>query len=379
MKRDLLDLIYSPCCKATLKLETKKILINNDIENKYEDIMEGILCCLNCNKEYPIINGIPRLCNELWEEEKRVLEKFKKRINTITEQRQKEIGIQDVYSEIEKIIRQKINIPLGASDYLKKKLESDIYYRIEGCEKQEKYIHTLELYYDKKKVRAILDIGGGQGGLIKCFLKYYTPSLSIMLDYDLSWVEVAKLRNPAVQIIRGDATNLPFQKESIDIVISQAMLEHVKQYDKALKEMCEVTKHICFICWNPNKFFLYDFGHLDAPVTIFPKEIAKYIAILWHKIRKTGCPVDSIVSELEKTFYISTSHVKNFLKKYGYAYNVFTDFALFSIKSDYSYRMKRIKKYFLKHIFIAKLICNLLVLFKIEPQCYYILKKDMGS
>lgn len=371
MKRDLLNLLCSPCCKAELKLETKQVLINDATE---EDILEGILSCSNCNKRYPIINGIPRLCTELWEEEIRELQRLRNTAYSVIHTKNKERSF-NIYEEIEKKVRQKINLPTNASNYLKKKKENDIYFRVRGCEKQDKYIQTLKLYYDKKKVETILDVGGGQGGLIKCFSECYSPYFSIMLDYDLSWIDVAKLRNPTVQVIRGDAVNLPFKKASIDIVISQAMLEHIREYDKAIKEMCEVTKDVCFVSWNPNKFSLYDFGHLDAPVTILPKAMAKYVAIMWHRIRRTGVRTDTIISGLERTFYISTTHVKNILRKYGRVYNVFVDFLLFSIQSNYSYRMRRIRKIFLKHTLITKLICKLFILLRIEPNCYYILKK----
>ena len=43
MKRDLLNLLSSPCCKAELKLETKQVLINDTTEDKYKDILERIL------------------------------------------------------------------------------------------------------------------------------------------------------------------------------------------------------------------------------------------------------------------------------------------------------------------------------------------------
>src|SRR3989304_6899919 len=370
MNKKLLKFLCCPYCKDDLKLETRKFKTSNVYDDMYEDIIDGSLLCLSCNNEYPVINGIPRLCKELLEKEKRELEKFKKSTDVIIENiKDEKIQSLDAYSQIEKIIRQKTNIPNNASNYLKRRLEKDICYRLKGCEKQEKYINTLKLFCNHD-VKIILDIGGGQGGLIKSLTDFFHPTFSILLDYDLTWVEVAKLRNPTLQMIRGDATNLPFKKGSIDLVISQMMLEHIKEYDKALIEMCEVTKETCFVCWSPNKFFLYDFGHLDAPVSIFPKNMAKYIAVLWHKIRKTHRSNISIAEELDNTHYISTIHVKRVLKKYGHPYNVFTDFALYSLKSNYSHRMERIKHYLLIMRPLAKLIFKLLVLFRIEPQCY---------
>lgn len=377
MNKELLKYLCCPYCKDSLKTEARKIQIGNAYSDTCEDILDGILLCLRCNNEYPVINGIPRLCKELFEQEKKELNKLKN-ITEVVIIRSKAIQNSDAYSQIEKIVRQRIKIPDDASGYLRKRLENDIYYRIKGCEKQEKYIKTLKLFCNHK-LETILDIGGGQGGLIKSLTDFFHPTLSILLDYDLTWVEVAMLRNPTVQIIRGDATNLPFKKGSIDLVISQMMLEHIKEYTKALTEMCEVAKETCFVCWGPNKFFIYDFGHLDAPVSIFPKKMAKYIAVLWHKIRKTRKSNAAIVDELENTHYISPLHVKKIFKNYGRPYNVFTNFALYSLENGYSENTKGIKHYLLVMRPVAKIIFKLLVFFRIEPQCYFVLKKGNGQ
>ena len=378
MRRELVTLLSSPCCKAELKLDSREILISTSVEFAHGDIKSGILSCIKCGNEYPIIDGIPRLCTKLWDKEINELRRFK---NIAP----REIcpppikGEINIYTEIEKKIRIIKSLPEDASSYAKRRRENDIQYNIRDCEKQKKYVDTLKSYYEVTKVNAVLDVGGGPGGLIKCFSKYYTADFFIMLDYDLSFVDIAKLRNPSVQIVRGDATNLPFKRESIDIVISQAMLEHIKKYDAAIKEMCEVARSVLFISWNPNKFSVYDFGHLDAPVTIFPKKIAICIAILWHKMRKTGKKNENIRSDLEEIFYIATTHVKKMLSKYGHAYNVFADFLLHSIESDYSYNAAGVKSFLKKHPIFTRIICNLLIWLKIEPQSYYILKKGCNE
>jgi len=274
MKKNLLEILCCPFCKEDLKLDVKKILINGNKYNKAEEVIEGILICQKCSREYPIIDGIPRLCIKLLEDENKISEKLRIK-NDIKIGKQK-VRNYDVYMEIEKRIRHKVKHSPNESEYLKMRIENDINYRVIGCEKQEKYINTLNLYYNGK-IKSFLDVGGGQGGLTKCFNELLNPSISIILDFDISWLEIAKLRNPKADIIRGNAIRLPFKKGSINIVFSQAMLEHIQGYDDALREMCEVTKDILFVCWNPNRFFLYDFGHLDAPITILPKSMAKCV------------------------------------------------------------------------------------------------------
>ena len=374
MNENLLDILCCPGCKANLSLE-KKVIIGSGIDDNSYDISEGILTCLECNKSYPVIDGIPRLCNNLWQLELEEEERIKKIAKVIIhEQKANDITNSEAYKQIEKIVREKWNVQSTASEYIKKKAEKDVCYQTKECEKQEKVIHTLKLYCSDE-IKIILDIGGGTGGLIKCLNDYFNPIFPIMLDYDLSWIKVARLRCPKVQIVRGDAVNLPFKRGSIDCVFSMAMIEHIENYKKVIQEMCEVTKNICFVGWNPNKYFIYDIGHLDAPITLFPKKIARYVAIAWHRIRRTGRTKTNITRELETVFYVPTTHVKKVLCKYGDVFNVFVDFSLFSLKSSYSYRMGKSKNFFNKHLSLTKFILKLLVFFKIEPQCYYILRK----
>lgn len=53
MKKDLLDIICCPVCKADLDLTIKKV--------DGDEILEGILECIKCHNKYPIAEGIPNL------------------------------------------------------------------------------------------------------------------------------------------------------------------------------------------------------------------------------------------------------------------------------------------------------------------------------
>lgn len=379
MHEILIKFLSSSCCKKDLLLDKKKVIVKSTTSDSFHDVVEGILTCSGCFKTYPIINAIPRLCNDLWNSELEEMKRIRKTEGAvILNENRKDLTNPETYNQIEKIVREKWNIKQDASNYIKKKAENDFRYQIKECERQEKVINTLKLYLNyNNTIKTVLDIGGGTGGLIKCLNDHFKPIFSIMLDYDLSWINVAQLRCPDIQIIRGDAMNLPFKKESIDCVFSLATIEHIQNYERALREMCYVTKHIFFVSWNPNKYFLYDIGHLDAPITIFPRKIAYYVAIFWHKIRKTGRTKEHIAWELERTFYISTTHVKKVLSKHGKVFNVFKDFCLFSLKSDYSYRMGKLKKFLISHTFFTRIILRSLVFLKIEPFCYYIMKKNL--
>jgi len=374
MNSRLLEVLASPCCKADLSIKINQFHENMHHANQ-QKIISGILTCVKCGKGYPILDSVPRLCLELMKEEKVALSILREKNEVIAVPEKMAVSNYTASAQIEKIVRNKISIPLNASNYLKNRIKNDIFCRIEGCEKQEKYVYTLTAYY-KGPFKHILEIGGGQGGLAKCLISNLCPDLYVMVDIDLEWIRAACIRNPNADIIRGDAVNLPIIDESFDVVISQSMLEHIREYSMALHEMCRVTRKALFVSWGPNKYFVYDFGHLDAPITIFPKNIAKNIAIFWHKVCNTRRTKESIASEINDTFYISTISVYRLLRNYGRVFNVFTEFCMNSLKSEYSYMYRDLRRLLKNSPFFSKQIFKLLAFFHIEPQCYYILIKD---
>jgi ubiquinone/menaquinone biosynthesis C-methylase UbiE/uncharacterized protein YbaR (Trm112 family) len=366
MHTKLISILASPCCRADLHLEGLGTHIP-------EDISEGILTCTACRNEFPIIDGILRILTDLSEAEKNALSVIKERGLTIRQEAT--LDVETRYQQIAKIIRLREAPDPGASDYLKRRFENDLEFRVHGCEMQDKYVQTLRKYYTEH-TRVLIDVGAGQGGLTKCLNDHFKPEISIILDYEIKWAEIARLRNPSVEILRGDATKLPFKDRSIDLVMSQAMLEHVKDYDEAANELCRVAQKACFIAWSPNKYSVYDFGHLDAPVTIFSKPLARQVAKWWHGLRRTGRSYKSIISELDETFYIPTTYVRNIMLRYGSVYNVFTEFAMNSLMSDYTYRGAKLKRLLASAPFVSRFLFSTLVFFRIEPNCYYVLRRN---
>ena len=120
MRTKLLPILASPCCKAEIRLEG----FNNETGDS--KVSEGILTCVACQTEYPIINGIPRFVIELSEEEKSALSNIKSQGLVIREQtKNDDVSSEDIYKKIERIIREYEAPHAGKSEYAKQKYGAD--------------------------------------------------------------------------------------------------------------------------------------------------------------------------------------------------------------------------------------------------------------
>lgn len=374
MKKDVLQFLCSPCCREDLYVSVCFASKGNDA-----NIENGILQCKKCERQYPVIDGIPRLLMQLNKEEADELKNF---LNGIVTMANEPIGLlneEERYRRLEAIVTKKVVDGYADVWHMEtrdkmKQTKDEIDYRTRTCEQQIKTSKTITQHCTKE-FKTILDIGGGQGGLTKFLYDFYKPQHIFLVDYDLEWVEVAKLRSPDAQIIRADAANLPFKEASIDLVVTQSALEHIKEYRKVVESICTTAKTAVYMTWGPNKFSVYDKGHLNAPVNLFPKSIAKYVAYAWHALIRSKVTQEAIDRGLADTFYISTTEVKKILQRYGTAKNVFVDFAMNSLKYGYFFESAKIKDILKKYPRLSKILFAILVFCRIEPDCYYMLIK----
>lgn len=94
------------------------------------------------------------------------------------------------------------------------------------------HIENFSQGHENKK---ILDIGYGKGDYT-----YFFGKKNKTIGIDRQDVVEEKYRNFDFQI--ADATNLPFQNNTFDLVVSFDVIEHIKNDKKMLSEACRVLK-----------------------------------------------------------------------------------------------------------------------------------------
>lgn len=289
------------------------------------------------------------------------------------------LGGGDYRARIESMVRSKI-LYRELPPKLLARAERDIEYRIEHTDRKDKFVKTAESFLTTPP-RSILDLGGGQGGALTAFRKEFGADRSVLLDIDDEWVELAWLRDPETEVVRGDATRMPFREGSFDLLFTQATLEHIADWKTAVAEMCRVSEE-GLLCYNPNGRFPYDMGHLDAPfVTWLPKGPAAHVARAYHLLRRTGRSMESIRGELAVTHYRPRAAVVRELRRLGCTVeNAFGEFLRHSAEDPYHLYGGRLMRTFRAQPWTRAAFVQALLLTGAEPNVYlYYRGPDRGS
>ena len=101
------------------------------------------------------------------------------------------------------------------------------------------FVNFLDKY--TKNSSKIAEIGCGPG---RCTLYMTSLNLNVYaVDLSRNSLEIAKKRAPKANFIFGDNTNLPFDSESFDIVISDGVIHHTTSPEKSLRENARILKY----------------------------------------------------------------------------------------------------------------------------------------
>ncbi|MBR51288.1 MAG: type 11 methyltransferase [Gammaproteobacteria bacterium] len=104
--------------------------------------------------------------------------------------------------------------------------------------------------YDLENAKLMLDVGCGEGRHIFGVMQEFPDIKCIGIDMDASSLIKAEegyeyfksLSKKEVEFLKGSAYRLPFDDNSIDLVICSEVLEHLHDYDKAILEIYRVLK-----------------------------------------------------------------------------------------------------------------------------------------
>ena len=222
MKRELVDYVACLNCKSSLNI---KIFLKEN-----EEILDGVLNCKKCSKEYFIINGVPRMIS--LEFENNLLRKYKhffKRYN---------LEFQDFEEKKQSDVIKTVN-SFGYEWKIFQKLYS-IY--------EDQFLDWI--YPVKKELfknKLVLDAGCGTGRHTYFSAKYGAKTIGIDLSeaVDIAFKNTGNLKN--VNIIQADIYNAPFREKTFDYIYSIGVLHHLPNPQKGFDCLVNLLKNNKYI------------------------------------------------------------------------------------------------------------------------------------
>ena len=99
-------------------------------------------------------------------------------------------------------------------------------------------------YVELNGKQDLLEVGCGNGVVSKYIAKNYGSSI-VGIDVDPEQIELARkdtVGMPNIRFLEADATSLPFENDSFDIVLSFGVMHHIYNWLDALKEIGRVLR-----------------------------------------------------------------------------------------------------------------------------------------
>ena len=120
--------------------------------------------------------------------------------------------------------------------------------------------------------QTLFDGGAGSGEFLRLALNAGFAQKVIALEFDpqnFTRLEENLGAEPRAKLIRGSLLEIPLENESVDMVMSTQVIEHIEDHEKAAAELCRVLKpggHALITVPHPPEPFPND-GHIREGYT----------------------------------------------------------------------------------------------------------------
>jgi len=147
---------------------------------------------------------------------------------------------------------------------------------VEGrTQKFKKILSIIQDFQPETQPLKCLDIGCSSGVITSLLGEHF--SVAIGIDIDQEAVQYAKVHSPSLQVqfLMADSMALPFQDNSIDVIVCNHTYEHVPEANRMMDEIFRVLKQegFCYLAAG-NKYMIIE-GHYFLPfLSWLPKSLA---------------------------------------------------------------------------------------------------------
>lgn len=168
----------------------------------------------------------------------------------------------------------------------------------------------------------ILEIGCGPGALAGALHRWYPNAEIVAIDRDSEFISFAMEHETGITFMEGDATSLPFDNDSFDVVISNTVSEHIEP-SRFYGEQIRVLKEegICLVLSSRR-------GIVVTPDCITPNEYEKQF---WKKVEQ----YDDTMNKYSICKYpMNEAELPIVMEQYGFN-NIRTGFATIDLTPDH--------------------------------------------
>jgi ubiquinone/menaquinone biosynthesis C-methylase UbiE/uncharacterized protein YbaR (Trm112 family) len=379
MQTTLLNMLQCPVCKkgnVRLMAASKKQMIPvNDVPREF--IMDGLLGCTQCPALFPVINHVATLLPEdmMTETEKTALRMAGPNRRTETVE-YGSLPVEERHARMRAFLHQYpfYREETYPDEKSKAWIRNSVAYEVEQAILKDKYVRSASRMI-RKPPKTMLDIGGGQGGTLFCFKQHFKPDCAVLLDLDDRFTPIAQLRDETINVIRADATHMPFKNKAFDLTISNGCLEHVKQWPGMLGEIRR-TGFETYLSYIPNGAFPWEIGHLSAPlVTWLPKTMARRVCFFWHKLLNNRQYTYELIDHLlDITNFVPSRRFAAECKRRGIrATNMFYFYTLEASRASYHHTYGKYVRFLGDHPLVLRLFTSAAMALHMEPVVHYYL------
>ncbi len=168
------------------------------------------------------------------------------------------------------------------------------------------YEEIVTHYMNGKHGQIVVDIGGGTSCL---FAKYRNPSVNAkIIAVDISEEQLKNNRDVSEKVVADVMQDMPFENEKIDLVVSRAVLEHLKNLESFIIASQRILKSGGYsIHLYPSKF---------APFALFNQLLPNKLSRkLLYSLNLGSRGICGFPSFYNNCFYSATTAL---LKKHGF-------------------------------------------------------------
>ncbi len=122
--------------------------------------------------------------------------------------------------------------------------------------------------FSLKPAKDIIDLGTADGRMLDMIHRKYPQTHCLGVEYSQQLVDFGKAKFPDLEIIQGDMQSLDFPYDSFDVAIATAVIEHVPDPGKAMREAKRILRPGgILVLTSPDPFWEYlatIVGHLKV-------------------------------------------------------------------------------------------------------------------